>query len=65
MQTMTVREVANLLRVQPKSIYRWIERGKIPHSAIVRIGRTIRIKQEYVNRLYANETSWAGMEQVA
>lgn len=30
MQIMTVKEVAELLRVKPKTIYQWAELGQIP-----------------------------------
>lgn len=49
--TLTVREVSALLKVQPKTIYRWIERGRIPADAVVRFGRTIRLKREAVDQL--------------
>lgn len=50
--TLTVREVAELFRIQPKSVYRWIAKGIIHEDAIVRVGRTIRIRREAVQALY-------------
>lgn len=52
METLTVREVAELMRVHPKSVYRWIANGTLPQDAVVRVGRTVRIKREYVKALY-------------
>lgn len=63
--TLTAREVATLLKINVKTLYRWIERGRIEPEAVIRLGRTIRIKREYVDRLYAQHTGWTGMERVA
>lgn len=52
METFTVREVAELMRVHPKSVYRWIANGTLPDDAVVRVGRTVRIKRRYVEALY-------------
>jgi excisionase family DNA binding protein len=49
--TLTVREVSALLKIKPKTLYRWIERDRIPSDAVVRLGRTIRLKREAVDQL--------------
>ena len=40
---LTVKEVANLLRVNPMTVYRAVESGVLPH---VRFGRTIRVDRD-------------------
>lgn len=42
---LSVPEAAELLRVKPKTLYQWIYRGVFPEKAVVRFGRTIRIKR--------------------
>ena len=39
-EILNVREVADLLRVSPKTAYRWIKRDRIPHW---KEGNTIRV----------------------
>lgn len=40
---MTVEEVAEKLRVNPRTVYRAIEKGQLP---VIRVGRLIRISVE-------------------
>jgi len=42
-QMLTVREVAERLRVSPATVYRWVRRGKLE---ALRIGGTTRIEEE-------------------
>jgi excisionase family DNA binding protein len=44
---LTVAEVANLLRVHPRSVQRWVSQG---HFTAVRAGRTYRIPRVDVQR---------------
>lgn len=45
---LTVREVANIMRVAEITVYKWVEKGTIKH---VKIGRTIRIKEDDLNKM--------------
>lgn len=45
MEMMTPEEVADWLRVSTKTIYRWLEDGKLP---ALRVGRTYRIPRSEV-----------------
>lgn len=42
-ELLTVKEVAELMRVSPMTVYRAVELGTLPH---VRFGRTIRVDRE-------------------
>ncbi len=46
-KTLTLREVAKLLRVHPVSVYRLIKTAKLP---VFRIGRALRFDQTEVER---------------
>jgi excisionase family DNA binding protein len=48
---LTVPEVAELLRLSPRSIHRLIDDGRLP---IVRLGRAIRIRPQDVEVLMAS-----------
>jgi len=39
---LTVNDVAKLLNVSPKTVYRWCSAGKLPH---IKIGGSLRFKQ--------------------
>lgn len=39
---LTVNDVARLLYVNPKTVYRWCSAGKLPH---IKIGCSLRFKQ--------------------
>ena len=47
-ETLKVAEVAAKLRVDPRTVYRMIDRRELP---AIRIGRLIRIPTEAVNKL--------------
>jgi excisionase family DNA binding protein len=49
---LTVPEVAEVLRVSPKLVYKLIRKGDLPH---VRIGRLLRIRSENVSILARGE----------
>jgi len=44
---LTVRELAEYLRVNPFSVYRWIAKNRVPH---LRVNRSIRFRLEDVER---------------
>ena len=48
-ELLTTQEVADQLRVERQTVYRWIESGRI--EAIKLRGGTIRIRQSEINRL--------------
>jgi len=43
---MTVPQIAERLNKAPKTIYQYIEGGKIPGSLLIRMGNSIRMKRE-------------------
>jgi excisionase family DNA binding protein len=43
---LTVRELAEYVRVNPFTVYRWVEQNRIPH---LRVGRTLRFRLEEIN----------------
>lgn len=47
LQFMTARQLAEFLRVQPQTVYRWGKRGLIP---VYRVGRTNRYSKVDVMR---------------
>lgn len=54
---MTVKQAANLLSLSPKTIYRAIENGDLPHHAF---GRAIRISRTDLE-LFANKNKKGGV----
>lgn len=51
-ELLTVKEVAKTLRVHPKSVYRWVETGKIACS---HAGGSIRFTEEQVETFLAQK----------
>ncbi len=51
-ETLKVAEVAAKLRVDPRTVYRMIDRGELP---AIRVGRLIRIPTGAVNKLMYGE----------
>ncbi len=51
---LTVDELAAILRMNPKSVYRYVAERKVP--GVVRIGRTMRFNREVVLRWLAGQT---------
>ena len=47
---LTVREVAQRLRVRPVTVYRLCERGKLPH---LRVSNAMRVRPECVHAFLA------------
>lgn len=45
---LTIKEFAEIMKIKPRTAYKWIYEGKIK---IVKIGRTIRIPEEEIERL--------------
>jgi excisionase family DNA binding protein len=45
---LTIREVAERLKVSQRTVRRWIDRG---HLHVVKLGRTVRIDEESLNSL--------------
>lgn len=58
-QLHTATEVADILKVHPKTVYAWAARGEIP---VVRLGlgRTVRFRAEDVEQLVADRLVPAG-----
>lgn len=50
----TIQEVADMFRVTRKTIYQWINAGKLK---VIRIERTIRIEQSEVDRIKRGEVN--------
>jgi len=50
MDLLTVRETADLLRVAPGTVRRWIASGRL---AAVRVGRGLRVRRDAAERLLA------------
>jgi excisionase family DNA binding protein len=48
MELLTIQETARLLKVNPITIRRYIERGRLP---AVRVGRGVRVRKEAVDQL--------------
>jgi excisionase family DNA binding protein len=48
----TIQEVADMFRVTRKTIYQWINAGKLN---IIKIERTIRIEQSEIDRIKKGE----------
>ena len=49
---LTVNEVANKLRVTPRTIYRWIKAGKLD---AIKLGGVVRIEEDAYNRFIAHK----------
>jgi excisionase family DNA binding protein len=45
LKLLTAEEVADLLRVNRSSVYRWVERGLLP---AIKVGRTVRFNPDVV-----------------
>lgn len=50
-ELLTAAEVAAIFRVQPRTVLRWIQRGRLP---AVRVGGSPRIPREHLNARLAN-----------
>jgi excisionase family DNA binding protein len=44
---LTVRELAEYVRVNPFTVYRWVEQNRIPH---LRVGRTVRFRLDDIDK---------------
>lgn len=47
MKLLTVREVAETLRVRENSVYRWINQGRMKQ---IKVGRSVRIDEKELER---------------
>ena len=45
---LTVEELAKILRLHPKTIYRLVEKGKLP---CIRVGRNVRFSSDVIQQL--------------
>lgn len=57
---LTVPEVAEFLRVTPKTVYGLVKRGELPSF---RVGRTLRCRREDVQQFIAAKTEEEGFRQ--
>lgn len=55
-QYLSVNEVAVLLGVTPKTIYRWIDKGEILPTRLP--NNLIRVKQSYLNKILESRTNY-------
>jgi excisionase family DNA binding protein len=56
---MTIKEVAQLMRVTPRTVKRWIRAGVLKP---VRLGGTVRIKRSHLH-LQMEKREWGELEQ--
>jgi len=49
---LTVEELAKILRLHPKTVYRLVEKGKL---ACIRVGRNIRFSPDVIKQLSKGE----------
>ena len=54
-ELMTVSQIAARLKKAPKTIYYYIETGKIPAMLIIRIGNAIRMRASDLERWVENQ----------
>lgn len=52
-ELLTVQEVADIIQVKYKTLWNWINGGKFPQEAIFRMGNTVRIKKNALEKLLA------------
>lgn len=50
MELMTIEDVASFFSVKPHTIRTWIRRKQIPKEAIFKIGATVRIKKQELEK---------------
>ena len=53
MKLLTIREVSALLNASDSSIRRWIKAGRLP---TIRLGRSVRLRQQDIDRLMTRGT---------
>jgi excisionase family DNA binding protein len=49
---LTVEELAKILRLHPKTVYRLVEKGKLP---CIRVGRNVRFSPDVIKQLSKGE----------
>ena len=45
-------DLAAYLQVAPQTVRKWVSQGKIPPSCVVRLGRLVRFKPEYLGNFF-------------
>ena len=50
-QYLKVTEAAGLLKVTTAAIYQWADDGTIPKECVLRVGRTVRIRDDFIDRI--------------
>jgi len=50
MELMTIPEVANYFEVKPHTVRNWIRRKQIPREAVFKIGATVRIRKNVLEK---------------
>jgi excisionase family DNA binding protein len=62
-EILTIKEVAEYLKVRPSTIYSWVEHGRIPYN---KIGRIIRFRKSEIDRWFdSRETQVVSQRVIA
>lgn len=56
-----VDDLAAVMRVSSRTVWKWIASDRLPEGAVVRLGRSVRIRREVVERWIASGCPGAGM----
>lgn len=52
-----ITEAAKYMSVKPTTFRKWVQRNQLPQELIVRIGNTIRIRSNVLNKIITGETN--------
>ena len=50
-QYLTPADAAKVLSVTPAAIYKWAGDGTIPEACVLRAGRTVRIRSDFIEQM--------------
>lgn len=57
LELLTPKQVARLFNVDPKTVARWVNSGKIPSESFIKTpGGHVRIKSDYVKKILKDRT---------